>query len=63
MMLIYVHYQFLSWLKLDPPLFDGLLNVKMKDSALIDNMVSSIVELAVLLPFKFFSQRDHMVSS
>ena len=48
---IYVHCQILSWLKLDLPLLDGLLNVEAEDSALIGTMVSSIVELVVLLPF------------
>ena len=61
MMLIYVYCRFLSWLKLDPPLFDGLLNVKKEDSTLISTMVSSIVEHVVLLLLKFFSRRDHMI--
>ena len=50
-MLIYVHHRFLSWLKLDLPLLDGLLNVEAEDSALVGTMVSSVVELVVLLPF------------
>ena len=60
-MSIYAHYWFLGWLKLDLSLLDGLLNVKTEDSVLIGTMVSSIVKLAVLPPFKFFSQRDHMI--
>jgi hypothetical protein len=50
-MLIYVHCRFLGWLKLDLSLLDGLLNVEAKDSAFVGTMVSSIVELVVLLPF------------
>ena len=61
-MLIYVHHRFLSWLKLDLPLLDGLLNVEAEDSALVGTMVGSIVKLAVFLPFKFFSRRDYIVS-
>jgi hypothetical protein len=55
-MLIYVHYWFLSWLKLDSSLLVGLLNVEAKDSALIGTMVGNIVKLVVFLPFKFFSE-------
>ena len=61
-MLIYVHRRFLSGLKLDLPLLDGLLNVEAEDSALVGTMVGSIVKLAVFLPFKFFSRRDYIVS-
>ena len=60
-MLVYVHRWFLSWLKLDPPLLDGLLNVEAEDFALIGTMVGNIVELVVFLPFEFLSQRDHMI--
>ena len=54
-MLIYVHHRFLSWLKLDLSLLDGLLNVKAEDSAFVGTVVSNIMELAVFLPFEFFS--------
>jgi hypothetical protein len=60
-MLIYVHYRFLSWLKLDSPLLDGLSNVEAEDSTLILTVVGDIVEVTVFLPFKFFNQRDYMV--
>jgi hypothetical protein len=50
-MLIYVYCWFLSWLKLNSSLLNGLLNVKAEDFALIGTMVSSFVELTVLLPF------------
>jgi hypothetical protein len=59
---IYVHYQFLGWLKFDFfPLFNGFLDMQAEDSALISVMISSIVELVVFLPFEFSSQRDHMI--
>jgi hypothetical protein len=58
---IYVHCGFLDWLKLDFTLFNGLLNIHAEDSALIINMIGSIVELVVLLPFEFSRQRDHMI--
>jgi hypothetical protein len=54
-MLIYVHCWFLSWLKLDLSLLDGLLNVKAENYALIGIMIGSIMELTVFLPFKFFN--------
>jgi hypothetical protein len=41
-MLVYVHCWFLSWLKLDFPLLDGLLDVEAEDFAL---MVPCLVTL------------------
>jgi hypothetical protein len=61
-MLIYVQHWFLSWLKPDLSLLDGLLNVEAKDSAFIGVVVGNIMELVVFLPFKFFSQGNHMIS-
>ena len=60
-MLIYVHYRFLSYLKLDLSLLDGLLNVKAEDSTFVGTMVGNIVELVVFIPFEFFSRKDHMI--
>ena len=60
-MLVYVHCWFHNWLKPDPTLLDGFLNVEAEDPTLIGTVVGNIVELAIFLPFKFFSQRDHMV--
>jgi hypothetical protein len=61
-MLIYVHRWFLSWFKPDLSLLDGLLNVEAKDSAFVGAVVGNIMELVVFLPFKFFSQGNHMIS-